>query len=76
MITMMDEFLVIFVIFVTVFHSFVTFCHLALVTVSSILCFMLCGDDDNYDDKLSDKKPSLEDNPPGSNFSFSPFVRP
>ena len=34
----------------TVFHSFVTFCHLALVTVSSILCIMLCCDDDDDDD--------------------------
>ena len=30
-----------------VFHSFVAFCHLALVTVSFILCIMLCCDDDD-----------------------------
>ena len=33
-----------------VFHSFVAFCHLALVTVSFILCIMLCCDDDDDDD--------------------------
>ena len=38
----------------TVFHSFVTFCHLALVTVSSILCIMLCCDDDDDDDDDDD----------------------
>ena len=36
-----------------VFHSFVTFCHLALVTVSFILCIMLCYDDDDDDDDES-----------------------
>ena len=38
-----------------IFHSFVIFCHLALVTVSFILCIMLCCDDDDDDD--DDEKP-------------------
>ena len=37
-----------------VFHSFVAFCHLALVTVSFILCIMLCCDDDDDDDDDDD----------------------
>ena len=37
-----------------VFHSFVTFCHLALVTVSSILCIILCCCDDDDDDDDDD----------------------
>ena len=35
-----------------VFHSFVTFCHLALVTVSSIFCIILCCDDDDDGDDV------------------------
>ena len=44
-----------------VFHSFVTFCHLALVTVSSILCINLCCCDDDDDDDDDDDERQLEE---------------
>ena len=54
-----------------VFHSFVAFCHLALVTVSFILCIMLCCDDDDDDDDVYDDDDDDDDDITNTTGPFS-----